>query len=199
MKTTLFLTILALCAICNAIVTQDFVTSDRQVYVSWQICDNCTCDYYSISAYEDTERNVSGHSSVLMSDSIYFYYVHEKYELCGSYSYEYEYETIQTPIEYLEIIPSGNIAAVDINFIDSAGNNITIHMCWRNVLDIESCDCQTIDHSGPNAYYYLTNSTYVTTNIYGIIRSNGKLILPPTGTQGYIYYYGDKSITISHP
>ena len=195
MKTLLlFVIIFAVINSVFSVVTQNFLTNNRQVYGTWGACDGCDCEYFTVTATEYNTRDNTNHNN---GETFYLYYSHAHYDTCA-YTYSDEYILVTEPFTGLSINTSGRSARLNVtDLIDSNGNNVDIHLVWTDVDSNGACNCRYTETYGPNSYRVVSRSTYTKTDLLGFINING-IRYEPSNPYGNIYNTGSKSMTITH-
>lgn len=191
----LWLFLLAGIALSQAKTVERFTTSNRQVYVYWNYCDNCTCGYYYVVAYEYETQN-----SADTTPPFYFYYAHNVYSSCEN-MYVSDYALIQTSVSGLDISRTGRQAELVVsNITSSANNQISVNLVWSsaNSDNINNCNCQNLYIVGIESFNLRYKTNYRYANASGSITVGNDVITVPADATAYIYGYGSKTVVHSH-
>lgn len=180
----------------GAIVTQHFITDNRQLYAYWNSCGPCACDYFYVIAYEQTTRS-PGNNNEAQNPVSYLYYYHYRYDYC-SLTWGTEWASMQDPLTGLSISNSGRTASLNISgLIDSDGHHIHIDLYWNDIDARGNCNCRYYETVGPVSYRSISRSAYSRTDVSGTITIDNN-VYQPSNALGYIYDYGSKSVTLTH-
>lgn len=193
LKTTVIFLIFCLATV-DAVVKEFTETNDRGVSSYWSTCDQCTCKYFDVYAYEySTSNSQTGDSSFH-----YFYSSYVSYDSCN-WTWTGGSVYLNTPVAGLSISNSARNAKLNISGLtDSSGNSISINLNWNDVGIKSNCNCRYDNYLGPFTYKQVSNSKYTQTGVTGSMTVNG-VAYAADGSYGYIYDYGTKSISIEHP
>lgn len=192
---TPLLKVILLCAVLvgsTVATTTTYTTNSRSAYFDSYNCSSCGCTEIYVDAYEYSNDPSSSNPTYYLYVSVY------QYDWCvWTWSWDGYYST--APLAGLSISPSGRTAQLVAGGLTSVGGQpLALSLSWVNPSSDGGCNCRSSSSAGPYKYKSVGHSSSATDTVTGSVQL-GTTTYNVTGTTGYLYGSGDKTVVITHP